>query len=156
VGISLGLGLDEATIARALTRLPAPPHRAEISRTDAGVTVIDDTYNANPDGARRALEAAATLKQDGGRIWTITPGMVELGSEQEERNRVLGTLATATEDMTLVVTGRTNRRALVTGAVSPARLRTMPSRQAAARTVMAEATAGDVVLYENDLPDHYP
>jgi UDP-N-acetylmuramoyl-tripeptide--D-alanyl-D-alanine ligase len=29
-------------------------------------------------------------------------------------------------------------------------------RDEAARHVMAEATAGDVVLYENDLPDHYP
>ncbi len=156
VGISLGLGLDEATIARALTHLPAPPHRAEVTRTDTGVTVIDDTYNSNPDGARRALEAAAALKQDGGRIWTITPGMVELGSEQDERNRALGALATAAPEMTLVVTGQTNRRALVAGAIGPGKLLTMPTRQAAARTVMAEAAAGDVVLYENDLPDHYP
>jgi UDP-N-acetylmuramoyl-tripeptide--D-alanyl-D-alanine ligase len=49
--------------------------------------------------------------------------------------------------------GRTNRAALRAGD----RQRTLEfdSRQRAADQVLAQAGPGDVVLYENDLPDHY-
>jgi hypothetical protein len=32
----------------------------------------------------------------------------------------------------------------------------MATREDAVRWVRAQLAAGDVVLYENDLPDHYP
>ena len=50
--------------------------------------------------------------------------------------------------------GHTNRTALRAGDAS--RTQVFGSREEAGRHVMATATAGDVVLYENDLPDHYP
>ena len=76
----------------------------------------------------------------------------------------------------LVVVGRTNRRALLAGAASAgegmgagegtgaggepgaaARRRVVVDhREQAVAWVRQELGAGDVVLYENDLPDHYP
>jgi UDP-N-acetylmuramoyl-tripeptide--D-alanyl-D-alanine ligase len=50
--------------------------------------------------------------------------------------------------------GLTNRAALRSG--DAGRTLEFASREAAARHVMATASSGDVVLYENDLPDHYP
>ena len=80
--------------------------------------------------------------------------MVELGSAQAERNAELARAATAGERMSLAVVGLTNAKALAAG--DPQRTRRFPDREAAKAEVLAQAGPGDVVLYENDLPDHYP
>ena len=154
VGLALALDVPEQAILDRIGSLPSTPHRAETTRAPNGLTVIDDTYNANPQGAARALASARELVGDGGTIWTITPGMVELGSEQDARNAELARAATATGSMQLCIVGWTNRRALESG--DAGRTQVFPSREAARQHVMAAAHAGDVVLYENDLPDHYP
>lgn len=156
VGIALALGLAPESIGRRLAGLPTALHRAEAQETADGIVVIDDTYNANPDGAAEALRTASALARDGGRIFTITPGMIELGPQQFARNKTFAAAATAQPRMILAVTGRTNRNALTSGSTSPTALRVYPSRVAATRVIMQEAHSGDVILYENDLPDHYP
>jgi UDP-N-acetylmuramoyl-tripeptide--D-alanyl-D-alanine ligase len=87
--------------------------------------------------------------------------MVELGPLQTKENASFAAhaLAVATD---LVVVGRTNRRALLRGARSAAegtgsgRVVVLGTRQEATEWVRAHLESGDVVLYENDLPDHYP
>ncbi|HET6940274.1 MAG TPA: UDP-N-acetylmuramoyl-tripeptide--D-alanyl-D-alanine ligase [Nocardioides sp.] len=154
IGLALAVDVPEQTILDRLATVPATPHRAETTSLDTGVTVIDDTYNANPEGAAQALARAVSLAGEGGTVWTVTPGMVELGPEQVRRNADFARAATADEGMRLVIVGRTNRAALSAGEAS--RTQVFGSRDEAARHVMAAASAGDVVLYENDLPDHYP
>jgi UDP-N-acetylmuramoyl-tripeptide--D-alanyl-D-alanine ligase len=154
IGLALAVDVPEQTILDRLATVPATPHRAETTSLDTGITVIDDTYNANPEGAAQALARARSLAGEGGTVWTVTPGMVELGPEQVRRNADFARAATADEGMKLVIVGRTNRAALSAGEAS--RTQVFGSRDEAARHVMAEASAGDVVLYENDLPDHYP
>jgi UDP-N-acetylmuramoyl-tripeptide--D-alanyl-D-alanine ligase len=89
-------------------------------------------------------------------VFTVSPGMVELGHQQYTRNEAFAASATARPNMTLAVVARTNRKALEAGARGPGELRRYPDRKAATAAIMSEARAGDVVLYENDLPDHYP
>jgi UDP-N-acetylmuramoyl-tripeptide--D-alanyl-D-alanine ligase len=55
----------------------------------------------------------------------------------------------------LVVVGWTNRRALVAGA-RDGEVVTVASRAAARDWVRSALSAGDGVLWENDLPNHYP
>jgi hypothetical protein len=55
----------------------------------------------------------------------------------------------------VVVVGGTNRRPLGEGTQPERRIRA-GSRAEAMTKVGAEARGGDVVLFENDLPDHYP
>ncbi len=154
VGLALAVDVPDNLILDRLASVPATPHRAETTVLDTGVTVIDDTYNANPEGAAQALVSARSLVGEGGTVWTITPGMVELGTEQAQRNADFARAATADEGMRLCIVGHTNRTALRSG--DAGRTQEFGSREEAARHVMATATAGDVVLYENDLPDHYP
>jgi UDP-N-acetylmuramoyl-tripeptide--D-alanyl-D-alanine ligase len=154
VGLALALDVPEKAIRDRLASVPATPHRAETTTLATGITVIDDTYNANPEGAAQALVRARSLVGEGGTVWTITPGMVELGPEQVRRNADFARAATADEGMQLCIVGRTNRKALSSGEAS--RTRAFGSREEAVRQVMATAGSGDVVLYENDLPDHYP
>ena len=154
VGLALALEVPETAILERLATLPGTPHRAEATTLDNGLTVIDDTYNANPDGAAQALATAASLAGADGTVWTITPGMVELGDEQARRNAELATAATSDERRQLCIVGYTNRTALQSG--DRDRTHLFERREDAAAHVMATARPGDVVLYENDLPDHYP
>jgi UDP-N-acetylmuramoyl-tripeptide--D-alanyl-D-alanine ligase len=82
--------------------------------------------------------------------------MVELGDRQDEENQRFARLA-ARQVTDLVVVGRTNRTTLLRGAATAkATVTVVPSRAEAVSWVRSHLGPGDAVLYENDLPDHYP
>jgi UDP-N-acetylmuramoyl-tripeptide--D-alanyl-D-alanine ligase len=81
--------------------------------------------------------------------------MVELGDQQDARNADFAAQVMDVPNATLVVVGDTNRRPLVAGSLAERRMLAR-SRSEAMGMVGASAQAGDVVLFENDLPDHYP
>jgi UDP-N-acetylmuramoyl-tripeptide--D-alanyl-D-alanine ligase len=172
-GIALAAGVPVATIAARLGDLPGSQHRAEVQQSPTGALVIDDTYNSNPVGSMRALQGAAALAAErGGPLVVVTPGMVELGPVQAERNRAFGAAIGAAGGLLLAV-ARTNRAALLAGyasAATSAAGTTTPTtpttrapgavavatREQAVRQAVAAAGERGVILYENDLPDHYP
>jgi len=154
VGIAVALDVPLSAIASRLGTLPDSPHRAEVQEAASGVVVVDDTYNSNPVGAARAVEGAAALAATrGGTLVVVTPGMVELGQVQRERNRALGAQVAALGGQLFVI-GRTNRAALVDGFGPSARL--FDRREPAVAAALDQASDRGVILYENDLPDHYP
>ena len=123
-----------------------------------GSWILDDTYNSNPVGAAAAVRRAVALAQrSGGRVHVVTPGMVELGSVQRLRNAELGSAVRDAMVSSLIVVGSTNRAALRKGAAGGSTdvvcVRTRPE---AVALVERRSAVGDVVLFENDLPDHYP
>ena len=158
VAIALELGVSEEAIGKALSGLKPASSRLNIVTTDAGVTVIDDTYNSNPSGARLALSQLEAHSKPGGKRVVVTPGMVELGSQQYDENRALG-VAIAGKATHLCVVGLTNRRALLAGAKEGMgrnmTLLEFRTRDQAVAWVRDNLAAGDAVLYENDLPDHF-
>jgi UDP-N-acetylmuramoyl-tripeptide--D-alanyl-D-alanine ligase len=160
VAVALDLGVTPDVIARRLPTLPAAAHRREVSEGQSGATVIDDTYNANPAGAAAALHLLARLGRPDGKRVLVTPGMVELGPRQDHENRAFAEQAAALVTHLLVV-GHTNAAALRAGwrrvpEDSRAQLIRKATRQQAVDWVSQNLVAGDVVLYENDLPDHFP
>jgi UDP-N-acetylmuramoyl-tripeptide--D-alanyl-D-alanine ligase len=154
VAAALAVGLAPSQLAAGLPSLKPSANRAEPVITDDGLTIIDDTFNSNPDGARAALAALTGLVD--GRLAVVTPGMVELGPMQaEENHRFARDVVQA--GATLVVVGWTNRLALVEGArATGAEAVTVADREEARAWVRANLGAGDGVLWENDLPDVYP
>jgi UDP-N-acetylmuramoyl-tripeptide--D-alanyl-D-alanine ligase len=155
VASALAYGVDERTLGPRVATLSAPAHRAVGGRSDAGVWVIDDTFNANPVGAAAAVDALVRSTPSGRRA-VVTPGMVELGPVQDEANTEFAGLVAGT-GATLVVVGRTNRKALTDGAAARGGpVVHVPRREQARAWVRANLTAGDGVLWENDLPDQYP
>ena len=151
VAAALAYGAAPDRIGPRLAALGPPQHRAAASRSPAGVLVVDDTFNSNPAGALRAVEDLA--RRVAGRRAVVTPGMVELGSEQRRANAELARAVIASGSE-LVIVGRTNRRALLEGAGGEAV--SAPDRSAARDWVREHLGEGDGVLWENDLPDHYP
>ncbi|MGV8969264.1 MAG: Mur ligase family protein [Microbacteriaceae bacterium] len=157
VGIARALELPLSAISARLGVLPDSRHRAEIQEAASGVMIVDDTYNSNPVGADRAVRGAAELAAErGGALVVVTPGMVELGHVQVERNRAFA--ATVAElGGHLFAIARTNRKALVAGSVGgPHPVRLFEARAEAVAAALDQAGDRGVILYENDLPDHYP
>lgn len=158
VGAAVALGDDPAPLLTRLATIPNVAHRLEPVAQPGGSWILDDTYNSNPAGAAEAVRRAVLLaSRSGGRVHVVTPGMVELGAFQKVRNTELGKAVADAEAATLVVVGRTNLRALRKGASGGGtQVLTAATRADAVALVGTRSATGDVVLFENDLPDHYP
>jgi UDP-N-acetylmuramoyl-tripeptide--D-alanyl-D-alanine ligase len=93
VGLSCGIGLDD--IADRLQRaVPRSAHRMQLAVRGDGVLVVDDTYNANPESVRSALESLAQLGSErSGRTWAVLGEMRELGPEAEAMHEAIGRYA---------------------------------------------------------------
>jgi UDP-N-acetylmuramoyl-tripeptide--D-alanyl-D-alanine ligase len=143
-------------IADAITSLEAVEHRLQLLEGAGGVIVIDDAYNANPAGVRLALEVLDKLP--GGRKILITPGMVELGDHEEREHRQMGVLAADACDYVILV-GAKRTRSIADGLQAEGfpsdHLAVVQDLDAATRHLQTFVQPGDVVLFENDLPDSY-
>ena len=156
VAAALCLGAPPEVVASRLDSLPGTPHRRSPEMSPRGVEVIDDTYNSNPAGAWAALRLLAQLGGEGARRVVVTPGMVELGRLQRDENARFAAQAGSVASE-LVVVGRTNAKALAAGArAAGLPLKRVRDRREAVAWVSESLGPGDAVLYENDLPDHYP
>jgi UDP-N-acetylmuramoyl-tripeptide--D-alanyl-D-alanine ligase len=156
LGVVVALGLDVPAALARLDALPVAEHRQEVTTSAAGVIVVDNTFSSNPASAASSLALLDRLGERGARKVVVTPGMVELGHLQPAENREF---AVAADDHAtdLVIVGLTNRKALLAGAAHrDIRVHLVPTRDQAVALVRKSLTEGDVVLYENDLPDHYP
>jgi UDP-N-acetylmuramoyl-tripeptide--D-alanyl-D-alanine ligase len=143
-------------IAGAIGRLQPVPHRLEIHTGADGVTIIDDAYNSNPVGASNALEALGAFET--GRKILVTPGMVELGAEQDASNEALGAKAAGICDFVILVGTRQTaaiRRGLDGSGFAADRITSVRNLNEGLEALKGIVRAGDVVLFENDLPDLY-
>lgn len=151
------LDIAPARIAEGLSQVEAPAHRLQpIHNRRAGIVVIDDAYNSNPDGAASALEVLR--EHPAGRRLLVTPGMVELGELEAQLNRRFGEHAGAVCDVAILVgPARTApiREGLATAGMGPGSVHVVRDITEATALLGRLTRAGDVVLFENDLPDTY-
>ena len=142
------LGEDFENIQRGISRLQPTAHRMELIKGSANV--IDDSYNSNFDGFLSALKV---LSRFSGKKIVVSPGIVELGNMQYEINFKIAKEVKNYADV-FVIMNKTNKTALSRGAEG------MEMYFASTRDEQKEILkkilgAGDVVLFENDLPDNY-
>ena len=84
------LSIDAATIARGLARFVPAPGRLVRRRAAGGAALIDDTYNANPDSVRAAIDVLAACP--GPRV-LVLGDMGEVGERGPEFHREVGAWA---------------------------------------------------------------
>lgn len=103
-----------------------------------------------------ALDVLAGMDApEGARRIVVTPGFVELGPRQYEECVKLGRKAAECADI-LIVVNRLNRKAIMEGAEAMGeRAEAVDSLSEAAARTAALSRPGDIILYENDLPDTF-
>ena len=84
------LGLEPGDVAAALSSREAASKNRMAVRTSGGLTVIDDSYNANPDSVRAALTAARRVSGGGRRLVAGLGEMAELGGTAEAEHEAIG------------------------------------------------------------------
>lgn len=150
------LGLTARQIENGIDATKPFPHRLE-QRVDAhGVTVLDDSYNGNPDGARAVIEFLASLR--GTRRWYITPGLVEMGSRKEDVHKEIGReLAKAGIEKVVLI--RNSVTPFIEKGLQEERYTgeiIWFAKALEAFSALPNLTVtGDVVLLQNDWPDQY-
>jgi UDP-N-acetylmuramoyl-tripeptide--D-alanyl-D-alanine ligase len=130
-------------------------HRLAL-RQENGVTILDDAFNSNPVGARSAVEVLGQFRT--GRRVIVTPGMVELGERQHAENFALGEHIARHADLAVLVGPKQTQpiREGLQAAGFPDDQVHVARNLFDARDYLAPILRpGDVVLYENDLPDQY-
>ena len=155
IAVANYLGIPLSVLAPAVRQLESVPHRLQLIR-QTGLTVIDDAYNSNPAGAKNALETLALCR--GTRI-VITPGLVELGEQELDFNRTLGTQAAACCHH-LITVGESDRVDAIRSGAREAGLHrdnihAAATVQQAMETARALSGNDKMVLLLNDLTDNY-
>ncbi|WP_278237145.1 UDP-N-acetylmuramoyl-tripeptide--D-alanyl-D-alanine ligase [Isoptericola sp. AK164] len=103
---ALRLGVDLAVVAERLSAAtPQSPHRMAVTERADGVTVVDDSYNANPDSMRAALRTLAVMAGRSRRSVAVLGEMLELGDVARTEHDAIGRLAVRLNVKLLVVVG---------------------------------------------------
>lgn len=114
--VALTAGVPLAAVAQRIgTAGAASPHRMAVSELAEGITLVDDSYNANPDSMRAALKALAAIAA-GRRTVAVLGEMRELGEGSLLEHDAIGRLAVRLDVGRLLVVG-TGARAMYTGAL---------------------------------------
>lgn len=98
-GLAAGVPLDIA--AAALGTASLSKWRMELRGLACGATLINDSYNANPDSTRAALDALAAIEAR--RRVAVLGAMLELGRDSPAEHRAVGQYAAARADVVAVV-----------------------------------------------------
>jgi len=88
--VALAAGVSLAKIKEGLESFSPVNGRMQFKTLGAAHTLIDDTYNANPDSVRAAIDA---LKQSGNLSWLILGDMGEVGNQGRAFHHEVGAYA---------------------------------------------------------------
>lgn len=148
--VALHLGMQPADVAAALSGIgTVSTRRMDVfDRPEDGVTVIDDSYNANPSSTAAALRALAALGVNR-RTTAVLGYMAELGDHEVSGHAEVGRLAAELGvDRIIAVAGHTrpilDGAAEVTGWTGEAVL--AADQAEAVEALLAGLRPGDVVL----------
>ena len=156
VGVAQHLGVRLKTMSLAAADIEPIEHRLELKK-QGDLYVIDDAFNSNPVGAKNAVEILSQF--DSGRRIIITPGMIELGELEAEKNFEFGqAIGQANLDLVILVGDQRTQpiqRGIADTGFDSEKVKVVASLFEANDLARDFAKEGDVVLYENDLPDSY-
>ena len=146
VAEEFGVPLEDMK-SRAAHLRPAA-HRGEIVRLADGVTVVDDSYNANPTATKQALDVLTATSAS--RRIAVIGEMLELGDRSAELHAGVGRAAASAGVDVLLAVGGAPARALADGAIAAgmpaANVRYFETSDEAAAAAVALVKTGDLVL----------
>jgi UDP-N-acetylmuramoyl-tripeptide--D-alanyl-D-alanine ligase len=178
VAVAKFLGMENQEIVKRIPLLAPAPHRLEVIRGEHQSLIVDDAFSSNIEGYKAAFSLIREYKNYPKIL--VTPGLVELGKNQEQENYKMALDAADTFDFAVVV-NRINRTPLVEGLVTRGWIHYNPEKENGSRWATAFrgvskdkiifvaddlniatkdifpkiTRTASLILLENDLPDIY-
>jgi UDP-N-acetylmuramoyl-tripeptide--D-alanyl-D-alanine ligase len=137
---ALAAGVPLDAVAAALATASLSKWRMEPRDLAGGATLLNDSYNANPDSTRAGLDALAAV--EGGRRIAVLGEMLELGDDSEAEHRAVGKYAAARADVVVAV----GEAARPIAAGAGERAVALADNDAAVDWLRGHLAPGDVVL----------
>ncbi len=150
------LGVSADDIRFAVAGLTPVEHRLQMKPFLNGALLIDDAYNANPEGCLEAVQVLSRF--EGYKKIIVTPGLIELGDKEYDCNFALGDAAAKVCDQIILVGQKRAvpmQDAIKKTDFDPANLFVVDRFADALAKLGSLCDNHTVVLFENDLPDNY-
>jgi len=106
---AVAVGIPAGTIAEGLSAFRSYTGRLQVKKTAGGATVIDDSYNANPDSVRAAIDVLASCPPP---TALVLGDMGEVGEHGAELHREVGAYARTKGVSQLLAIGEATRQAV--------------------------------------------
>ena len=152
-GREFGIEIDD--LIHAVKGVKTIEHRLELKKL-GNFYMIDDAYNSNPEGAKRALEV---LKMMDGIKVVVTPGMIELGDKEYEYNKTFGEQISEVADYVVLIGEKRTKaikEGLLTSGFDKEKIVVLNDVRSAYPFIDTLTGKEEVyALFENDLPDTY-
>lgn len=153
-GIALGkeFGMTIVQLQVGVKKVKPIEHRLEMKKM-GNINIIDDAYNSNPVGAKMALDTLALMP---GKKIVVTPGMIEMGAEQDKLNATFGEQMAAVADVVILVGEKQTKPiydALIKKKYKKENIYVLNDVKEAFPLMQQLREKETYVLLENDLPD---
>lgn len=148
LALAWALGADKKKAEASLSKAKAVQGRLSKSIQN-GITIIDDTYNANPESMRAAIKTLMDI--DGSRHIAVLGEMLELGNKAADIHQKLGSFCAKSKVDMLLACGAYADSVLegaVKGGMDPHAINIALDSEALAPTVKERIQSGDVVLFK--------
>jgi len=150
---NLGVRLKE--LQTAIATLKPMSHRMEVINSN-GLTIIDNAYNSSVESSTAALE---TLKLfDNNNKIVVTPGLVEMGEKEQQVNIEFGEKIAKVANKVIIVNKinlESIKQGLLNEGYNEENIFEAANLKDATAMLGNIAKSGDIILFENDLPDNY-
>ena len=154
IALAIELGIDIKQIVSSVEGISRIPHRLEVKKF-YDMTLIDDAFNANPVGSKRAIDVLTLMS---GKHIVCTPGMIDLGPKQDEYNYEFGKYMADKIDFALLV-GEKQTKSIVQGLKDAGfdsdNIIVFKDVRDALNYAHTAFASSDTILIENDLPDAF-
>ena len=154
VALGYELGLTVKQLQQGVKTIKSVPHRLELKKYGT-INIIDDAYNSNPQGANMALEVLSLMS---GKKIVVTPGMVDLGSEEYNLNKEFGKQIAKVADEVILI-GQEQTKSIYEGLkeqkYKDENIYVLNDIKEAFKLFTKIAEKETYVLLENDLPDMF-
>ena len=148
-------GVDVEDLQKAVSGVRPVEHRLELKPL-GNFYMIDDAYNSNPVGAKSALDVLSMMP---GKKIVVTPGMIELGKDEDKLNKIFGEQISEVADYVVLIGEKKTKpikEGLLKNKFDKDKIVVFNDVREAYPFIESVRGKDDVyALFENDLPDTY-
>ncbi len=154
IAVALELGIPLKQIVENVKNVKQVEHRLEVKEIN-NFTFIDDAFNSNPVGSKMAVDVLNLMR---GKRVIITPGMIDLGTSENDLNYEFGKYMANKVDFVILVGEKQTKfiyNGLVDNKFNMDNVIVLANIRDAMNYVYLNFSSEDTILLENDLPDAF-